>query len=86
MNFREETTRLVSKILLCLAVASGSVIVGCSSEVGSSPTTKSQVKEFVVKESEKSQFTGRGGQPGKGTQGPMSIKKKLFNSESAQTK
>jgi hypothetical protein len=79
-RFREETARPVSQILLCLAIGSGAVIVGCSSEVGSSPSSKNEIREFVAKD-QPSQFTGKGAMPAKGTPAPQSIKKKLFSSK-----
>lgn len=80
MYLREETARPVSQVLLCLAIASSAVIAGCSSEVGTSPSSKNEIKEFVTKD-QASQFTGKGASPEKGTPAPQSIKKKLFSSK-----
>jgi hypothetical protein len=77
MNFREETVRILSKILLCLAVASGLLMVGCSSEVGSAPSTKEKLREVLTKELEKTSGTAKGSKSNKPA--PKSIKSKLLN-------
>ena len=79
MSLHRPLLPVVSKGLACLVMASASVILGCSSEVGSSPSNKKQVSEFIAKESETSQIvSGRRGKPAKGVQGPVNIKTKLF--------
>lgn len=77
MNIREETARMVSKILLCLAVVCGLLMVGCSSEVGSAPSSKSQLREVLAKEVEKTSGTAKGARSNNPV--PKSIKSKLLN-------
>jgi hypothetical protein len=77
MNIREETARIVSKILLCLAVASGLLVVGCSSEVGTTPSSKSQLREVLAKELEKTSGTAKGSRSN--NPAPKSIKSRLLN-------
>lgn len=79
MSLHRPLLPILSKSLVCLAIAGASVLIGCSSEVGSSPSNKKQVSEFIAKESETSQIvSGRRGQSAKGPQGPVNIKTKLF--------
>jgi hypothetical protein len=79
MSLHRPLLPIASKGLVCLVMASASVILGCSSEVGSSPSNKKQVSEFIAKESETGQtVTGGRGKPAKGVQGPVNIKTKLF--------
>jgi hypothetical protein len=61
-------------------IAGATAVVGCSpAEVGSSPSSKQQVAEFIAKEPESGQINP-GGKKGPGAvKGPQSIKKKLFN-------
>jgi len=60
-------------------MASASVILGCSSEVGSSPSNKKQVAEFIAKGSETSQIVSGGrGKAAKGIKSPGNIKTRLF--------
>jgi len=84
MNFQEVPPRIVSKILICLAVASGSVVVGCSSEVGTSSSSKQQVAESLAKEAEKN--STQKGANGKSVPAPRSIKQKVFGIKGEQAK
>ncbi len=76
-----------SRSASCLAFSSMSTLVlvgglwmsGCSpSEVGSAPSSKEQVKDYISQEKAK-MSTKKGA-------GPQSIKKKLYENDAAKTK
>ncbi len=66
------------KLLTGLAVAGGFLIAGCSSEVGSTPSAKEQVRSALANELEKSSQPQQKGR-GKGRPSPKSIKTKLLD-------
>jgi hypothetical protein len=82
MSFHLATPRVVLKALGCLAVASELLIVGCGPPgVGSSPSSKDQMKEFYAKGGQ-SQVVRRGrGTIGKNVGGPSNIKQRVFAAE-----
>ena len=78
MIFRQEAPRLVLKMTVCLAVAGGCAFLGCSSDYGTSPSNKNEVKEALN--------TGETNQAGKGSRikiAPKSIKQKALNAAPA---
>jgi hypothetical protein len=77
MSFDLLGRRHVLKVLTCLAVASGFAVVGCSSEVGSTPSSKNQLREVLAKEDEKSSEPAKGSKAS--NPAPKSIKSKLLN-------
>jgi hypothetical protein len=80
MTFAHAARRVVLKGLACTAVAAGTAIVGCSpAGVGTSPSSKQQVADFIAKEPESGQMNPGGRKAAGSFKGPQSIKKKLFN-------
>jgi hypothetical protein len=79
MTFAHAARRIALKGLACTAVAAGTALVGCApADVGSSPSSKQQVADFIAKEPESGQFNPGKKAPG-AVKGPYSIKKRLFN-------
>lgn len=69
---------------LATAVAAG--FIGCSpGEVGTLPSSKSQVSEYLSKEPETGQISQGGKKGGAAAKGPLSIKKKLLNPAAQKT-
>jgi hypothetical protein len=66
------------KVLTGLAVAGGFLIAGCSSEVGSNPSSKDQMRAALSSELEKASQPQQKGR-GKGRPSPKSIKTKLLD-------
>ena len=77
MSFYLSARRTVLKVLTCLVVASGSVFVGCNSDVGTTPSRKDQLREVLAKEEEKAAETAKGSNSK--NLPPKSIKTKLLN-------
>jgi hypothetical protein len=80
MNFANAARLVVLKGLVCMMIAGGTLLVGCSpAEVGSNPSSKGQISDYMAKQSESSQLSQRGKKSPGAFKGPQSIKKRLFN-------
>lgn len=78
---RRTTSRIVTSTSSALVVVGASWLAGCGPEgVGSAPSSKAQVSEFLSKESEKDQLTKQG-KLGKNIQGPKNIKSRLIKAD-----
>ena len=75
MNLHPATRGALLRALMGLAACSGLSIVGCSSEVGSSPSSREKMKEFYAAGGQSQLVRGR---TRKGVVGPSNIKKRLF--------
>jgi hypothetical protein len=73
------------KYVRCFAMAGGLTMLGCSSEVGSAPSGREEIKknfqaQAAAPVNPQVLRIGRGKAPAQG-QGPRSIKQRLFTSE-----
>ncbi len=86
MSLHRPLLPILSKSLLCIAIAGTSVsmIVGCSSEVGSSPSSKQQVAEALARDAEKNPT--RKGRGGKSVPAPQNIKQKVISIKTEDSK
>jgi hypothetical protein len=82
MSFHPCTRRAASRALTGFVVGAGLSIAGCSSEVGSSPSSKAQMKEIYARGGQSPLV--RGGS-GKAVVGPSNIKKRIFGPEAAKS-
>ena len=75
MNLRPAAPRVLLRALMGLAACGGLSIVGCSSEVGTSPSSREKMKDLYAAGGQSQLVRGR---TRKGIVGPSNIKKRLF--------
>jgi hypothetical protein len=84
MKSNRSARRVLVTVLSGMVTLGASWLAGCGpSGVGTTPSTKKEVSEFLSKQSEADQI--KGGRPGKKFQGPKNIKSKIFAGKTEKT-